>query len=535
MRRRVSPPSVTVLAVAALLAAAAGGAPAWAAPPKDLDTYVARAMQTFEAPAISVAVVEDGKAVWAKGYGVRKLGDPAKADEHTVFPIGSNTKAFTATALAMLVDEGKLTWDDKVEARLPGFQMSDPYTTGEMTVVDMLTHRSGLGLGQGDLMVFPETDFTRRQIVEHLRYLKAPGTLRSGYAYDNVLYIAAGQMVESVSGQRWEDFMHSRVFAPLGMTDAKASFGEIGANDNRAWPHARLDGPLRGLGRIQPLGRVENIDAAAPAGAINASALDMTKWLEVQLDRGALPDGKGRLFSEASSAMLFTPQTIIPTGPIPGPLSAASSSFKDYALGFIIQDYRGHRVILHGGAVTGGISMVVLIPDKHVGFAVMTNSEEGGALRSIYFHLLDHYLGEQPIDWIAASVKSRETQTAQALAAIKAAPVSAAGAGAPPPLPLSAYAGVYRDPWYGTVTVRQDGQGLSINFDRSHDMQGRLEPVRYDTFRTRFTDRTIEDAYVTFSLSPEGKVDHMSMKPISPLADFSFDYQDLSFTPEKGK
>ncbi|MBS0294762.1 MAG: serine hydrolase [Proteobacteria bacterium] len=533
MRKRFSSPRTAVLAVAAALAAAAGSAAA--APPKDLDAYVAKAMQTFEAPGMSVAVVEDGKAVWAKGYGVRKLGEPAPADAHTVFPIGSNTKAFTATALAMLVDEGKLSWDDKVEARLPGFQMSDPYATGEMTVVDMLTHRSGLGLGQGDLMVFPETDFTRREIVDHLRYLKTPRTLRSGYAYDNVLYIAAGQMVENVSGRRWEDFMHTRVFAPLGMNDAKASFGEIKPGSNAAWPHARLDGPLRGLGHIQALGRVENIDAAAPAGAINASAEDMTKWLEVQLDRGALPDGKGRLFSEAQSAMLFTPQTIIPTGPVPGPLSAASSSFKDYALGFIIQDYRGHKVILHGGAVTGGISMVVLIPEKHVGFAVMTNSEEGGALRSVYFHLLDHYLGETPIDWIDASVKARETQTAQALAAIKASPAGAPDPSKPPSLPLSGYAGTYSDPWYGTITIRQDGAGLNINFDRTHDMKGPLEPVRYNTFRTRFTDRTIEDAYVTFSLDAEGKVDHVSMKPISPLADFSFDFQDLSFTPVKGK
>jgi CubicO group peptidase (beta-lactamase class C family) len=530
---RISSPRALFLAASAALALAAGSVRA--APPKDIDAFVDKAMATFEAPGMAVTIVEDDKVTLAKGYGVRKLGDPARVDAHTVFPIGSNTKAFTSTALAMLVDEGKLSWDDKVTSRLRGFQMSDPYTTGEMTVVDMLTHRSGLGLGQGDLMVFPETDFTRRQIVEHLRFLKAPRTLRSGYAYDNVLYIGAGQMVEDVSGQRWEDFMHARVFGPLGMTDAKASFGEIGPHDNRAWLHARLDGPLRGLGHIEPLARIENIDAAAPAGAINASAADMAPWLMVQLDRGALPGGKGRLFSEASSAMLFTPQTLIPTAPIPGPLAAASSNFKNYALGFIIQDYRGHRIILHGGAVTGGISMVVLIPDKHVGFSVMTNSEEGGALRSVYFHLLDHYLGETPIDWIAASVKSRETQTAQALAAIKASPVSALGAGAPPPLPLSAYAGVYRDPWYGTVTIKQDGQGLVINFDRTHDMQGRLEPVRYDTFRTRFTDRTIEDAYVTFQLSPEGKVDHMTMKPISPLADFSFDFQDLSFTPEGAK
>jgi CubicO group peptidase (beta-lactamase class C family) len=525
---RLSP---RVLACAAATVLAVAGA-AQAAPPKDLDSYVGRAMTTFEAPGMSVAIVEDGKTVVAKGYGLRKLGDPTKVDEHTIFPIGSNTKAFTATALGILVDDGKLAWDDKVEARLPGFQMYDPYTTGEMTVTDLLTHRSGLGLGQGDLMVFPRTDFTRQELVEHLRYLKPARSFRSGYAYDNVLYTAAGQLLEAVAHERWEDFIHQRIFTPLGMTDSVASYREMTPQTNRAWPHARLDGPIFGTGHQQALAVVDDIDVAAPAGAINASAADMSKWLLVQLGHGQTPDGK-RVFSEAVSTAVWTPQTLEPTPPPSGPLAATQASFQAYALGFNVRDYRGHKIVTHGGGVIGGVSIVVLIPEKKVGFAVMTNSMESGALASVYYKLLDHYVDAPSTDWVPVLKSYFDNRSGQALAFLKAHPAEAGGP--PPPLPLKSYAGTFRDAWYGTITVSEAGQGLKIKFNRSAGMEGALEPVRFNTFRTHFADRTAEDAYVTFNLGPDGAIDRVTMKPVSPIADFSFDFQDLDFRPEKSK
>jgi CubicO group peptidase (beta-lactamase class C family) len=196
-------------------------------PPPDLDDYVARALKEFEVPGLAVAIVKDGKVEFVKGYGVRKLGEPAPVDEQTLFGIASNTKAFTAAALAILVDEGKISWDDPVIKHLPGFQMYDPFVTREMTVRDLLTHRSGLGLGAGDLMFFPPTTFTRDEIVARLRYIKPATSFRSKYAYDNVLYLVAGQVVAAVSGKSWDDFIKERIFAPLGMTASNTSVKDL--------------------------------------------------------------------------------------------------------------------------------------------------------------------------------------------------------------------------------------------------------------------------------------------------------------------
>lgn len=520
-------------ALAVALLAVTGAAVA--APPADLDAYVARAMSAFEAPGMAIAIVEDGRTTLAKGYGIRKMGEATPVDEHSLFPMASNTKQFTATALAMLVDEGKLSWDDKVVSRLPGFQMYDAYVTGEMTVTDLLTHRSGLGLGEGDLMLV-NTDFTGKEIVEHLRYLKPARGFRAGYAYDNVLYIAAGQLVEAVAHQRWEDFIRGRIFAPLGMKDSTPSF-EFKRGANRAWQHGRRDGPIFGVGHIAPLVPAPPVNAAAnPAGGINSSAADMAKWLTAQLAHGALPGGK-RLFSEAQSAALWNPETLIPVPPAGGPLAATEPQFQSYALGFEVADYRGHKIVTHGGGWFGGLSTTVMIPDRHVGFAVMINSEERGALRSVEMALLDHYLDLPATDWTPIVRDVRKSRIDKAVAVMTAKAAVDAGSGPPPSLPLDQYAGVYRDPWYGTVTIRRnaEGNGLSIGLDRTQGMTGPLEPVRYDTFRTRWRDRSLEDAYVTFMLKPDGSIDHARMQAISPLADFSFDYQDLLLTPEPAK
>ena len=509
-------------------------AAASAAPPPDLEDYVARAMSATGAPAVAIAITEKGKTTLAKAWGVRKLGESKPADEHTVFPIGSNTKQFTATALAMLVDEGKLSWDDKVATRLPGFQMYDAYTTGEMTVKDLLVHNSGLGLGAGDLMLFPSTTRSRQDVVEALRYLKPARSFRSGYAYDNVLYLAAGRLVDVITHGTWEDFIEDRVFKPLGMKDSRPSWNKPGSNFG--WPHTREGGMSWMIGgKVAPMKTLLRVDELVdPAGGILASAEDMAKWLEVQLAHGALPDGK-RLFSEAQSATLWTPVTLTPVPPPrPGPLGAVDPQFAAYALGFSVHDFRGHKIISHGGGVIGGVSTTVLIPELHVGFAVMTNSMEAAALRSIELHLLDSFFGAPATDYTPLLLEQVKGMGDKAAAVLKAMPADA-GSGPPPSLPLAKYAGVYRDPWYGTISIKEAGKGLVISFDRSPGMSGPLEPVRNDTFRTRWTDPLIEDAYVTFTLKPDGSIDRATMKAISPLADFSFDYQDLVLTPQPPK
>jgi CubicO group peptidase (beta-lactamase class C family) len=484
-------------------------------------------MQTFDTPGMAVTIV-DGDVITTHTYGVRKLGDAAPVDAHTIFPIGSNTKAFTTAALAILVDQGKLRWDDRVVDKLPGFRMYDAYASSEMTVTDLLVHRSGLGLGEGDLMMFPTSDRSRAQLVHDIRYLKPARSFRGGYDYDNVLYIVAGALVEAVSGQSWEDFVQQHILDPLQMRDTQVSIDAAPAD--KVSLHAKNTTAVRGVGKQSVLTTVMTGKVFAPAGALQVSAADMGTWLRLQLDSGQL-DKSRRIFSEAAAQMLWTPQTLIPISASPKPLALAQPQFEAYALGFEVQDYRGHKIITHLGGVLGGVSAVVIMPERRAAFAIMLNSEDVGTLFAMREHLLDTLLGLPSPDWIASYQQVFDGINASAVAALKS-PATATHAARGPSLPLSQYVGVYRDPWYGTATLGQDSKGaLTISLDHSPGMHGTLEHVQYDTFRTHWTMPDVEDAYVTFALTPDGGIDQMTMKAISPIADFSWDYQDLRFTP----
>jgi len=487
-------------------------------------------MQTFGNPGLSLAIVEDGRIVKAKGYGVRKMGTNLKADEHTAFPIGSETKAFTSAALAILVDQKKLKWTDLVKDKLPGFQMYDPYVTDHMTVRDLLTHRSGLGLGEGDLLIVPDTNRSRADIVHALRYLKPVSGFRETFAYDNILYIVAGALVQAVSGQTWEDFVRDHIFKPAGMTDAHTNYDV--AAPNAVWLHARLNGPFRGTGDQSILAKGLEAHVSAPAGAINASAVDMAKWMDIQLAHGKLPDGKP-LFSEEQANVMWSPVVVVPSDAfrLPKSMAAMNPDLQTYALGWFVECYRGHKIVEHSGAVLGALAMQYLIPEKNVGISVTINSEDSVARRAVAFHLLDYYLGLPPTDWIGTLKAAREAMVAQTVEALKKLPKPNMAGGAPPPLPLAAYTGKYQDPWYGAMTISQRGKGkLWISFDRTPGMEGALAPVSGNKFRTVWTDKGIEDAYVDFALKGKA-IAGMKMAAISPLADFSFDYQDLHFVP----
>jgi CubicO group peptidase (beta-lactamase class C family) len=480
-------------------------------------------MKTFDVPGMAVAIVKDGKILVAKGYGVRKLGDPTTVDEFTTFGIGSNTKAFTTAALATLVDQGKLSWDDPVYQRLPGFVMYDPYVSHEMTIRDLLTHRSGMGLGEGDLLFWPHSTYSREDVIYKLRFMKPQSSFRSHYAYDNLLYMTAGQIIPAVTGTSWDEYVQQRIFAPLGMTHSNVSTTAYKPGGDYAYPHSRVDGKLQ----VIPF---EDLDNAGPAGAINSCAADMAKWVQLQLNRGKYTDRDGRLFSEQRSREMWSAQTILPIGDPPAPLAGLKANFADYALGWGLRDYHGRKLVGHTGGVGGFVSRVMLVPEENLGVVVLTNAEEGGAFDSILYHVLDYYFHLPATDWIAGFKAVKDQEEKEAAETMKKA---AAGrdANSKPSLSLDKYAGVYNDAWYGPITIRMENGGLVMSFEHTPGMIGDLQHWQYDTFKAHWRVRTIEDAFVTFSLNPDGSIDNAKMAAVSPLADFSFDYQDLLLKP----
>lgn len=531
--RRPAPALVLFLVLAAGMAGAA--------PPARFDARVEALRRQAGIPGMAIAIVEDGKTTLARGYGVRRLGRPEAVDADTLFPIGSTTKAITVAALATLVDAGRIGWDDRVIDHLPEFRMMDPWVTREMTIRDLLVHRSGLGPGAGDLLFVPRGGVARAEVVRRLRYLKPATSFRSGFAYSNLMYVVAGQLIEAVSGARWEDYVRTHVLLPAGMrastTDNTANF----AAEDRAYPHARLGGEsgMRGAGAQETLDERDDLGRnAAPAGGVASSANDLARWLQVLLGEGVAADGR-RVFSGTARAQMWTPVVPLPPAAMPPGLEALQPQFSSYALGWDVIDYRGARVVWHGGAVFGFKAAVVILPARKVGFAIAINSEDGALVRGLMYELLDHYLAAPPGDWPARYRAYAAAQVAQGVAALRTAAGKADGAGAvfaspaaaSASAPPAALAGTYRDPWYGDVAIARDGDGLRIDFKSTPRMGGRLEHWRHDTWIARLDDRTIEPAYVSFAFDPDGRVARVAMKAVSPLADFSWDYQDLDLTP----
>ncbi|MGE5295011.1 MAG: serine hydrolase [Solirubrobacterales bacterium] len=494
-----------------------------AAAPSDLDSYVGRVMQEFEVPGVGVALVKDGQVLVARGYGVRRLGEAATVDAETLFAIASNTKAFTAAALGLLVDEGKLDWDAPVVNYLPGFQLWDPHVTREITVRDLLVHRSGLGLGAGDLLWWPPTTYDRPEIVRRLRFIRPATSFRSHYAYDNVLYTVAGEVVQAVSETSWEDFVASRIFRPVGMSTSTVRRLSQETQGNIARPHAQVDGAIRPIAPFVS-------SNTNPAGGIYSNAQDMAKWLLVQLAEGGLPDGS-QLFSKDTARQLTTLITPMPVSDPPAELPALRTDFKGYALGFNVLQYRRLKLVTHTGVSPGYVSRVAMIPDLDLGVAVLTNQESAAAHSAIAWHVLDQYLSAPPVDWIAGykELQAREQSEEKSR---EQEQVASRNTSSRPSLPLSNYAGVYADAWYGDVILTLEKEGLVIRFSHSPALVGDLVHWQYDTFVARWRDRELRaDAFVTFALNPEGTVDQVKMKAVSPATDFSYDFQDLLLKP----
>lgn len=501
----------------------------------DYDSFVEGVRKQFDVPGIAVAIVKDGQVVWAKGYGERELGKPAKVDADTLFAIASNTKAFTSASLSILADRGKLSMDDKVIDHLPWFQMSDPYVTREMTIRDLLSHRSGLGLGAGDMLFWPATDYSTEDVVRRLRYVPLSTSFRSAYAYDNILYAVAQLVIEKVSGQKYADFVRENIFVPVGMDHTRINSDALGKNDsNVAVGHAKFN-----FSELKPVPAMSWSNNSA-AGGIYASVNDLSKWMIVQLNGGVLgtdADGKERrLFSAARQREMWSMITPIPVRPASVPeLAAASPQFNGYGEGWNISDYRGRKLIWHTGGWPGQVSRLTLVPELKLGVVVLTSQEVGAAFTAPTLRALDAYFDAPKTDWTAAyaiAVKKSESGADEGWGKHQAARTK----NAPPSLPLSGYAATYRDPWYGDVLVANENGKLVMRFTRTRQLVGDLEPWQHDTFLVRWRDRSLNaDAFASFALTPDGTVREMRMEAISSLTDFSFDFHDLRFTPVVAK
>ncbi|MBD2723961.1 serine hydrolase [Hymenobacter armeniacus] len=483
-----------------------------------VDAAVAGTLKGFNVPGMAVAVVKDGQVVMAKGYGVSSLKTKAPMDANTLVGIASNTKAFTAAALGLLVDEGKLRWDDKVTDYIPEFKMYDPYVTAEFTVRDLLCHRSGMGLGAGDLMFFPDSsDFTVKDVIHNLRYFKPVSSFRSKFDYDNNLYIVAGEVVTRVAKQPWAEFVEARLVKPLGMTRTATDYSRLPDPTNVIDAHGQVDGKVQVIQRDR--GAI-----AAPCGGMYSSVNDLSKWALMLLGG---PGAPAPLLKPQTQWELWSPQTILPVGPGPSPYN---THFYAYGLGWFLNDARGYKVVSHTGGEVGMVTKVQLVPELHLGIIVLTNQEEGLAFNAITANILDHYLGVTGQDRVQEMLGYKLAGATKADKATAAAwkQVALAQKAAPKKPDYSAYVGRYHDAWLGDVNVYQQGPQLWLRAVRAPRLVGQVLPYRGSTYVVRWRDRSFNaDAFATFTLDDQGRASGLKMKPISPATDFSYDFQDL--------
>jgi CubicO group peptidase (beta-lactamase class C family) len=481
-----------------LVGAAAGQKAAAPVTIKDFDAYAAKAMKDWKVPGMAIAIVRNDSVVFARGYGVRKLDEAAAVDPHTVFAIGSSSKAFTSAAVAMLVDDGKMKWDVPVTTYLPWFQMYDPYVARELTVRDALSHRSGLARGD---FAWYAANYDRDDILRRVRYLKPSWSFRSNFGYQNIMYLAAGQAAATASGRDWDTLIHERIFAPLGMRESYTSIRPLASLPNVAQPYALLDGTVT----FVPYANIDNI---GPAGSINSTVLDMAQWIRLQLGDGKIA-GK-QLVSKANLDQTHTPQTVIRYEP-PWSLYFPEAHIMTYGMGWFVNDYKGTVAVHHGGNIDGMSSLVALLPEHKLGAVILTNMN-GSLLPFVMAHrIFDDELKLPPSDWsgqMRLKADSLEQRGREAASKIEAARVP----NTRPSLALDKYAGTYTDSLYGDMTVRlQDGK-LTLAYGGESDAE--LEHWHYDTFRVVWKNRLLGRPFATFVVDGTPKVAAMRLENI---------------------
>ncbi|SFL24833.1 serine hydrolase [Rhodanobacter glycinis] len=495
---------------------------------QDFTAYVDNTLKTFKVPGVAVAIVKDGKVVMEQGFGVREIGKPTKVDANTSFAIASNTKAFTAASLQMLADEGKLDMDARVIDYLPWFRMSNSYVTHEMRVRDLLAHRSGLSLGAGDLLYWPPTSYTTKDVVERLAKVPIKNSFRGHYAYDNILFAVATLVIEKVSGESYANFVRDHIFKPVGMDESLIDCTYLKPGMDVATGHAPYN--FKDIKPVPPMAWLND----PGAGGIYASVHDLAKWMNVQLAGGKLPDGK-QLFSEKSHHEMWSMLTPIPIHkPSIPELAPLTPEYYGYGEGWFLSTYQGQKLVWHTGGWPGFVSRVTMVPKLHLGVVVLTNQQSGAAFNAITYRVLDAYMNPgKKTDWVAVYDKAVKQFNANADTSW-AKHEAARDKHSKPSLPLAQYAGTYRDPWYGDIVITDQNGKLRMRFSKTKQLIGTMTPWQHDTFIVRWDDRSLDaDAFVNFALDDDGHVREMRIKPVSPRTDFSFDFQDLRPVPVK--
>ncbi|WP_300565576.1 serine hydrolase [Flavobacterium sp.] len=483
----------------------------------EVDALAEKTLKAFNIPGIAIAIVKDGKIIHSKGYGVRSIKTNEKVDANTLFGIASNSKAFTTAALAILVDEGKVNWDDKVVKYIPEFKMYNDYVTQEFTIRDLLTHRSGLGLGAGDLMIWPDgSDFTAKDIIHNLQFLKPVSPFRTKFDYDNLLYAVAGKVIEKVSGKSWTDFIEQRIMQPLEMKNSAGTFLTLKDTTNVIAPHVPIDGKLKIVRRYTN----QILDAA---GGIYSSVNDMSQWMIMQLNKGKYGASlENKIFSEEQQREeMWQLQTIIPTTTKP----PYNSHFSGYGLGWFLSDMKGYKEVTHTGGLEGIVTQTTLYPELNLGIVVLTNQQAGKGLRAITNTIKNAYLGIEYIDYVnlyAQMLKDQNAGVDQATTSVWET-VNKNGKGA---VDFKKYIGTYTDNWFGDITVSEKKGKLYFNSKRSPQLAGEIFYYKDNTFVVKWHNRSYDaDAFMTFSENNT----NIKMKAISEATDFSYDFQDLDF------
>jgi len=489
----------------------------------EIDSLVNHAMSISPSAGVAVVVVKDGKVVHMKGYGVTSINSNEKVNENTLFAIASNSKAFTTAALAMLVDEGKLNWNDKVIKHIPEFKMYDPYVTENFNIQDLLTHRSGLGLGAGDLMFFPDgSDFTITDVLNSFQYQQPVSAFRTKYDYDNLLYVIAGEVVARLSGMSWAAFVETKIMKPIGMERSAGVYQRVKDKSNVAFPHNTENGKLR---ELKPY--TKNDESLGAAGGIYASVNDLSNWLFLHLNNGKYGKKLGeQLISEKNHSELWKAHTNKAFEAEPKP--PYRTHFKAYGLGWDLSDVIGYLKVEHTGGLPGMLSRTILLPELNLGIIVLTNTDPGGSgYYTISQQLMDAYLNVEKSDWISQGKKWVE-QRAKNSDKVTAAVWKTVAKADEKAIKHKDYLGIYEDDWFGKIEVFLKGNQLWFKSFRSPKLNGAMHFYQANTFAIKWEYQDMNaDAFAMFNLDENGKAQSIKMKGISPDIDFSFDFQDL--------